>query len=378
MRMNWISVLIVAALAAGGCKQKSQNANEIVIGEFASRTGQTASFGESSHEGTMLALEQINAEGGVLGKKIRVISEDDGSDANQAVNVVQKLVNSDGVVAVLGEVASKRSLAGGGVCEQYHCPMLSPSSTNPQVTVENGKVKPYVFRICFTDTFQGRIDGKFALGQGWKKVAVMTNVDEDYSKGLSESFKKAFTPDGQVVAEESYNGGMQDFKSQLLLIKEKNPDAVYVSGYYNEVGLILPQARQIGLDVPFFGGDGWDSPQTVQLPAAQGSFYSDHFSPEDPRPEVKKFVQAYQAKYNKTPDAMAVLGYDSMRVVADAIKRAGKADRQAITDALAQTKDFPGASGTITIDAEHNARKPIVILQIKNNTAALYKTYPPE
>ena len=378
MRMNWISVLIVAAFAASGCKQKSQNTNDIVVGEFASRTGQTASFGQSSHEGTMLALDQINAEGGVLGKQIRLIPEDDGSDANQAVNVVQKLVNSDGVVAVLGEVASKRSLAGGGVCEQYHCPMLSPSSTNPQVTVENGKVKPYVFRICFTDTFQGRIDGKFASGQGWKKVAIMTNVDEDYSKGLSESFRKAFTPDGQVVAEESYNGGMQDFKSQLLLIKEKNPDAVYVSGYYNEVGLILPQARQIGLDVPFFGGDGWDSPQTQALPAAQGCFYSDHFSPEDPRPEVQKFVQAYQAKYNKTPDAMAVLGYDSMRVVADAIKRAGKADRQAITDALAQTKDFPGASGTITIDAEHNARKPIVILQIKNNVAALYKTYPPE
>ncbi|HSU67559.1 MAG TPA: ABC transporter substrate-binding protein [Tepidisphaeraceae bacterium] len=377
MRFKPAWVLAAVMMIAAGCKQK-QNTNEIVVGEFASLTGATASFGQSSHEGLVLALEQINAQGGVLGKQIRVITEDDASDANQAVNVVQKLVNSNNVCAVIGEVASKRSLAGGGVCDQYHCPMLSPASTNPDVTVENGKVKPYVFRICFTDTFQGRIDGKFAAGQNWKKVAVMTNVDEDYSKGLSNSFKKAFAGSGEIVAEESYSGDTKDFKSQLSRIRDKSPDAVYVAGYYNEVGLILPQAKQVGLNVPFFGGDGWDSPQTVKLPEAQGDFYSDHFSPEDPGPEVQKFVKAYQAKYGKTPDAMAVLGYDSMRVIADAIKRAGKPDRQAITGALAQTKNFPGASGTITIDAEHNARKPIVILQIKNQTATLYKTYPPE
>ena len=377
MRFRSALALAVIMMIAAGCKQK-QNGNEIVVGEYASLTGATASFGQSSHEGLALALDEINAEGGILGKKIQVITEDDASDANQAVNVVQKLVNSDGVCAVIGEVASKRSLAGGGVCDQYHCPMLSPASTNPDVTVENGKVKPYVFRICFTDTFQGRIDGKFAIEQGWKKVAIMTNVDEDYSKGLSSSFKKAYAGSGDIVAEESYSGDTKDFKAQLSRIRDKGPDAVYVSGYYNEVGLILPQAKQVGLNVPFFGGDGWDSPQARMLPEAQGDFYSDHFSPEDPRPEVQKFVKAYQAKYNKTPDAMAVLGYDSMRVIADAIKRAGKPDRQAITDALAQTKDFPGASGTITIDAEHNARKPIVILQIKNDTAALYKTYPPE
>lgn len=376
-RLGWALAAVMMIVA--GCKQQSQNGSEIVLGEYASLTGPTASFGQSSHEGLALALDEINAAGGVLGKKVRVITEDDASDANQAVNVVQKLVNADGVAAVIGEVASKRSLAGGGVCDQYRCPMLSPASTNPEVTVENGKVKPYVYRICFTDTFQGNIDGKFGLGQGWKKVALMANVDEDYSKGLSASFKKAFTGGaGEIVAEESYSGDTKDFKSQLSRIKDKNPDAVYVPGYYNEVGLILPQAKQVGLSVPFFGGDGWDSPQTNKIPEAQGDFYSDHFSVEDPRPEVKHFVQAYQAKYGKTPDAMAVLGYDAMRVVADAIKRAGKADRQAITDALAQTKDFPGASGTISIDAEHNARKPIVILQIKNDTASLYKTYPPE
>ena len=231
-----------------------------MVGEFASLTGPTASFGQSSHEGLILALEQINSAGGVLGKKIRVITEDDASDANQAVSTVQKLDNSDQVCAVIGEVASKRSLAGGGVCEQYRCPMLSPASTNPEVTVEGGRVKAYIFRICFTDTFQGRIDGKFATGEGWKKIAVMSNADEDYSKGLSSSFQQEFKSSGQLVAEESYGGDTQDFKTQLSRIKQASPDAVYVPGYYNEVGLILPQAKQVGLNVPFFGGDGWDSP----------------------------------------------------------------------------------------------------------------------
>lgn len=378
MRWNLIVTCVLAAVVAAGCKQKQQNANEIVLGEFASLTGPTATFGTSSDRGLQLALDEINASGGILGKRVRVIPEDDNSDANQAVNVVQKLVNSDNVLAVIGEVASKRSLAGGGVCDQYHCPMLSPASTNPEVTVENGKVKPYVFRICFTDTFQGRIDGKFAAQQGWKKVAVMTNIDEDYSKGLAKSFRKEFTKSGTIVADESYGGDTQDFKSSLSRIKEKAPDAVYVPGYYNEVGLILPQAKQVGLDVPFFGGDGWDSPLTRKLPEAAGDFFSDHYSADDPAPQVQNFVKAYEARYHETPDAMAVLGYDAMRVMADAIKRAGKLDRQAITEALAQTKDFPGASGTITIDADHNARKPIDILQLKNGTAVLYKTYPPE
>jgi len=378
MRWTLVAALAAAMAVAPGCKQQKQNANEILIGEYGSLTGATATFGQSSHEGLELALEQINKSGGVLGKQIRVITEDDRSDANEAVTAVQKLVNSDDVLAVIGEVASKRSLAGGGVCEQYHCPMLSPSSTNPDVTVEGGKVKTYIFRICFTDTFQGRVDGKFGAGQGWKKIAMMTNVDEDYSKGLAKSFRAEYTKAGTIVDEESYGGDTQDFKAQLSRIKQANPDAVYISGYYNEVGLILPQAREIGLGVPFFGGDGWDSPLTLALPAAQGNFYSDHYSSEERRPEVQEFVKAFQDKYHKTPDAMAVLGYDAMRVMADAVKRAGKADRQAITDALAQTKDFPGASGTITIDTEHNARKPIVFLQVKDHKDTLYKIYPPE
>ena len=363
-------------LAGAGCKQK-HNANEILIGEYASLTGDTATFGESSHKGLMLALDEINASGGVLNKKVRVVTEDERSDQNEAGSAVQKLINSDDVVAVIGEVASTRSLAGATVCQREQVPMLSPASTNPAITVENGKVRPWIFRICFTDEFQGRIDGRFATEAiknkpAWKRIAVMTNIDQDYSKGLSKFFHEAYGGSGAIVAEEQYSKRDMDYKAQLNRIKTANPDAVYVPGYYTEVTLILPQARQVGLDVPFFGGDGWDSAQTLKMPESQGDYYSDHFSAEDPSAPVQKFVKAYYAKYQETPDAMAVLGYDAGRVMADAIRRAGSTDKTAIRDAL------PGASGLITIDKDHNARKPIVVLKIDDHKATVFKTYPPE
>jgi branched-chain amino acid transport system substrate-binding protein len=382
--MRWkLGLVFAAAMLAGvGCKKKN-NANEIVIGEFASMSGDTATFGISSHNGLMLALDEINASGGILGKKVRIVTEDDRSDQNEAVSAVQKLINSDDVAAVIGEVASTRSLAGATVCQREQVPMLSPASTNPAVTMENGKVRPWIFRICFTDEFQGKIDGTFATQAikdkpAWKRVAVMTNIDQDYSKGLSRFFHQAYKGSGTVVAEEQYSKRDVDFKAQLNRIRTANPDAVYVPGYYTEVTLILPQAKQVGLDVPFFGGDGWDSSQTLAMTESQGDYYSDHFSAEDPSGPVQKFVKAYSAKYKETPDAMAVLGYDAGRVMFDAIRRAGSTNKTAIRDALGQTKDFPGASGSITIDRDHNARKPIVLLKIDNHKATVFKTYPPE
>jgi branched-chain amino acid transport system substrate-binding protein len=378
-----VRVILTLALGMAGCKKAGgagggANAKEILIGEYGSLTGGTATFGQSTHEGLLLAIEQVNAAGGALGKPIKVITADDRSDASEAVTAVQKLINSDGVVAVIGEVASKRSLAGAGICTRYKIPMLSPSSTNPDVTVENGHVRPWIFRICFTDTFQGRANGRFAADQNWKRIAVLTNSDEDYSKGLSKFFKQDYQGHGQIVADETYRNSDRDFKSQLTNIKNQNPDAVYVPGYYTEVKLILPQAKEIGLNVPFFGGDGWDSPETLALPEAQGDFYSDHYTPQDPSPRVQEFVTAYRAKYGKTPDAMAVLGYDAGKVVAAAIQRAGKAEPDAIRAALEQTKDFPGASGTITIDKDHNARKPLVEVQVRDQKPELFKVYSPE
>jgi branched-chain amino acid transport system substrate-binding protein len=371
-----IPILVLGCKEGSGTANKQDpNSKEIVIGEYGSMTGATATFGTSSHDGTMLAVDEINGAGGVLGKTIRIISEDDQSKADEAVNAVQKLINRDQVVAIVGEVASKRSLAAGNVCEKYQIPMVSPASTNPEVT----KGKKYVFRTCFTDDFQGTVNGAFAVKRGWKKLAILTDVNNDYSKGLAKYFRTEYEKSGSIIADESYREGDKDFKAQLTKIKATSPDAVFVPGYYTDVGLILRQARELGLTMPFFGGDGWDSPETLKLGAvADGCLYTDHYSPEDPSPQVQNFIEAYKKKYNKVPDAMAILGYDAMRVLADAIKRAGKVDSAAIRDELEKTKDFPGASGNITIDADHNARKPIKVLEIQGGKTKLVDSILPK
>lgn len=376
-RMHWFSLVAAALLLIGstsGCKRDGNtgSADEIRIGQYASMTGSTATFGQSSDEGVRLAEEQINAAGGILGKKVRVITEDDRSVSEDAVNAVSKLINRDKVVAVIGEVASKRSLAGAGVCQAAGVPMLSPASTNPEVT----RAGDFIFRICFTDDFQGRIGAVFAKDKGWKRIAILTDVANDYSKGLAKAFKENIDA-SSIVAEENFKEGDKNFEAQLNKLKAANPDAVYLSSYYTEVGLILTQARRLGLNVPFFGGDGWDSPMTLKNPATQGCYYSDHYAADWPRPQTLTFVKAYQAKYGKSPDAMAVLGYDSMLVMAEAIKKAGKAEPKAIRDALAKIKDFPGASGDITIDANRNVSKSIVVLKIQDNKAVIEKTYEP-
>jgi branched-chain amino acid transport system substrate-binding protein len=256
--------------------------------------------------------------------------------------------------------------------------MLSPASTNPAVTVENGQTKPWIFRICFTDDFQGRANAQFAIDRGWKKVAVLTDVDEDYSKGLSKFFKEGYKGHGEILADETYRNSDRDFQSQLARIQQAGVDAVYVPGYYTEVGLIAKQAAGISLKVPFFGGDGWDSAGTRESEFTQGYYYSDHYTADDPSPRVQNFIKAYTARWGSAPDAMAVLGYDAGKVLLDAIKRAGKADPAAIREALAGTRDFPGVSGDITIDAQHNARKPLVELQIRDQRARLVKAVTPD
>jgi branched-chain amino acid transport system substrate-binding protein len=372
MRFQTPMIWATAALfAVAGCKKGNSGASSktVDIGEYASMSGETATFGQSSHEGIMLAVEEANAAGGVLGKPINVISYDDRSDATEAVTAVQKLISQDKVCAILGEVASKRSLAGAGPCQQNKIPMVSPASTNVAVT----QTGDYIFRVCFTDDFQGRVCAQFAQKKGWKKVAIFTDVANDYSKGLTKEFQAVYpSAGGKIVAEESYRAGDNDFKAQLSKIKAAGVDAVFLPGYYGDVGKILRQARQIELKVPFFGGDGWDDPQTyLSLGSiSDGCYFTNHYSADDDRPEVKAFIAAYGKRYKengapKVPDAMAICGYDAARVLVDAIKRAGSTDPKAIRDALAQTKDFPGASGKITIDANRNALKPIVVLELK-------------
>jgi branched-chain amino acid transport system substrate-binding protein len=364
-------VLIAVALATAAAAQ-----DRIKVGEFASLTGGNASFGQSSHKGTQLAIEAINAAGGVLGKNLQLITEDDQSLAGQPATIVQKFIAEDKVVAVLGEVASSKSLEAAPICQQNHIPMISPASTNPKVT----EVGDYIFRICFIDPFQGTVMAKFALAQGWKKVAVLTDVKQDYSVGLADFFVKYFTAHGgEIVKEQKYSTGDKDFKPQLTSLKGAQPDAIFVPGYYAEVALIGKQARLLGLKVPLLGGDGWvgDSLLKVAGSSLDGSFFSCHFSAEDKSPAVQDFVAKFRARYQETPDDMAALGYDSAMILAEAIKRAGTTEGDKLRDAIAATQNHPGITGNITLDAQRNAAKPAVILTIRDGGFKFQETVAP-
>ena len=373
-----IPALGAAVLLSACGKSGSGGSGDIPVGEFASLTGKEATFGQSSHEGTQLAVEEINAAGGVLGKKINLITEDDESKSGEAATAVNKLLARDNVIAVLGEVASSRSNEAAPICQQNKIPMISPASTNPSVT----KTGDFVFRVCFIDPFQGTVMAHFAQNTlKAKRVAIFTDVKSDYSKGLAKFFKEAFTKaGGEIAVELDYNGSDKDFKGQLTSIKAANPDGVFVPGYYTDVALICIQAREIGLNVPFFGGDGWESSKLIEIggPAVEGNYFSTHYSVDAGTEKGKAFVAAYKKRYNgKVPDAMAALGYDSAEILADAIRRAGSTDGQKVRDALAATKDFDGATGKITINADRDATKPAVILQVKDGKFKYVETIAP-
>jgi branched-chain amino acid transport system substrate-binding protein len=378
-RLSAFAAALAAAAVFTGCNKPSGGpaGTAIKVGEYASLTGSEATFGQSSHKGTALAVDALNAAGGVLGKQIQLLTEDDQSQAGQSSTVVRKLISSDGVVAVLGEVASSRSLEAAPICQENKIPMISPSSTNPKVT----EVGDYIFRVCFIDPFQGTVMANFARKTlKLQNVAVLTDVKSDYSLGLAKFFKQGFTADGgKIVVDQNYSGGDKDFSAQLTAIKAANPDGIFVPGYYTEVGLIVLQARQLGLTCPVFGGDGWESSSLVPIggKALEGCYFSTHFSPQSTSPVVQNFVKAFEAKYQETPDAMAALGYDSAMILADAMKRAGSTDGAKVRDALAATKDFHGVTGDITIDASRNASKPAVILEIKDGKFQYVETIAP-
>ncbi len=350
----------------------------IKIGEFASLTGKEAVFGQSSHKGTLLAIEAANAAGGVLGKQIDLITEDNQSKPGESATIAKKLITREKVVALLGEVASSRSLEAGAVAQQYKVPMISPASTNPQVT-ERGN---YIFRVCFIDSFQGAALAKFAREDlKVQRVAILRSVSSAYSVGLAKYFKDRFVQDGgKVVIEPSFSEGDKDFKAQLTAIKAAAPDAIFLPGYYTEAALVCKQARDIGLTIPIFGGDGWEAPALVGIggKAVEGTYYSTHYSPEAPSATVKAFVKAFKERWNnEVPDAMAALGYDSALVLIDAIKRAGSTEPAKIRDALAATKNVDGVTGRTTIDAKRNASKPAVVIQVRDGEFRFVKGVEP-
>src|SRR6185369_6820855 len=294
--LRFLALILAFLLTPVGCKQAASDTEGSVIkvGEFASLTGKEAAFGQSSHKGTLLAIEELNAAGGVIGKKFEHIFEDNQSKAGESATIVKKLISRDKVIAVLGEVASGRSLEGAPICQQNKIPMISPSSTNPQVT----EIGDYIFRVCFIDPFQGTVMATFAKKTlKVKNVAVLTDVAAPYSVGLANFFKERFAADGgQIVLEQKYSSGDKDFKAQLTAMKASNPEAIFVPGYYTEAGLIVLQARQLGITVPMFGGDGWEAPELIQIGGAamEGTFYSTHYSPEDSAPAVQNFVKKFQ------------------------------------------------------------------------------------
>jgi branched-chain amino acid transport system substrate-binding protein len=352
-------------------------ADTIMLGEVGSLTGAQATFGVSTRNGIELALKEVNAAGGVKGKKVAVRVYDDQGKPEEAAQAVTRLITQDKVVLILGEVASSNSLAMAEKAQAAGVPMITPSSTNPAVT-EKGD---YIFRVCFIDPFQGAVMARFAR-ENLKadQVAILQDNKSAYSIGLTEVFQKTFAGlGGKVTTTESYSQGDTDFRAQLTAIKKTKPQAIYVPGYYSDVGVIARQARELGLTVPLMGGDGWDSEKLFELAgdALNGSYFSNHYSPDNPDPKTQKFIADYKAAYGGVPDALAALGYDAAKVAIAAIEKAKDLSGPAIRDAIAQTKDFPGVAGTVSLDKNRNAVKSAVILKVGDGKTEFVTTINP-
>jgi branched-chain amino acid transport system substrate-binding protein len=366
----------MGAKKSGAARVQDTGKGNIKIGHYGSMSGAQATFGQSTDKGIRLAIEEKNATGGVKGRKIELVTHDDAGKSQETAIVVTRLINDDKVVAILGEVASSLSLVGGPIAQKEGVPMISPSSTNPDVTA----VGDMVSRVCFVDAFQGYVAAKFAR-ENLKatKAAVLYDQAQAYSAGLANDFKTAFTSMGGTIAgEQAYTGGNLEVSSQLQSIKSAGAEVVFLPGYYSDVGTIIRKAREAGITIPFVGGDGWDSAELAKIAgdAINGNFYSNHYSHEETRPEVQKFVSAYKAKYNETPDGLAALGYDAAMLLFDAMERSWPGEGKPINGkelagAINSTKDFKGVTGTFSIDENRNAKKSAVILEYKNGVPTL-------
>jgi len=334
-----------------------------------------------------MAADEINSAGGISGRRIQLIVEDDQGQPQQAAAVVMKLITQDGVHGVLGEVASSNTLAAAPIAQRSRIPMITPSSTHPLIT----QVGDYIFRVCFIDPFQGEVMARFARNTlRARRAAIFHDIGSEYSRGLAVTFEDHFTRlGGRIVIRQSYQQTDADFMAQLAAIRAARPDVIYVPGYYGQVGVIARQARQIRIRQPLLGGDGWDAPPIWEIGGGSldGSYISNHFSVNDPSPLVQRFVRNYTARYNSSdnensttqePDAIAALGYDSMNLLADAIRRAGTTDRMRLRDAIAQTRNFMGVTGNITINSQRNAVKPAVVLELRNRRFIYRETIQPD
>jgi branched-chain amino acid transport system substrate-binding protein len=369
-RFLTLIAMVLAILAVFiGCQQAPKTLKVAILAPL---SGPVPTFGVSTRDGALLAIEEWNAKGGVLGVKITPIVEDSQCTPDPALNAAKKVIEQDKVHYIIGEVCSKASIPVSEYANSKKVIQVSPTSTNTAVTVDStGKTKDFIFRACFIDPFQGLVGANFAIQMGAKKAFIMLDQANDYVKGLAEAFEKSFTEKGgEVVGKESYTAEDKDFSAILAKVKQTKPDVVYLPDYYNIVNLATKQAKEKGINVPFMGGDGWDS-SDLDLKAAAGGFYTNHYSPDDPRPEVVNFLAAYGAKFKddqgkaKVPDALAALAYDATNILIQAIKDAG-ADNTAKVKVALEKITFNGVSGTITYDAQHNPVKSATILTVKD------------
>lgn len=365
--------VFMGALTGCGGGSKGADGDTIKVGGLLEMTGGSASFGISGKNGIDLALKKINEKGVLGGKKLSLVVADTKSEASEATNAMQKVISQDKVVAVIGPNQSSAVIAAGAINNGSKVVDITPMGTNPDVTVDpkTKKVKPYSFRTCFIDPFQGTVMASFASNDlKVKKAAIYIDNTSDYAKGLAQFFKENFVKNGgQVVIEEAYLQKDTDFKSTLTKIKAAQPDFIYIPGYYQEVGLIVKQAREMGITVPMAGGDGWDSaklPEIAGKAALENTFFSSLYSPDDTSDLNKEFVAEYKKAYNTNPDVFAALAYDSTLLVAKAIEDAGSADPAKIAEAMAKIKGFKGVSGEVTFNEEHNPIKSAVIIEHKD------------
>lgn len=380
MGLSLLVLLMVGVLA--GCGNSASK--DIKIGILNEMTGGNATFGTSSANGAKMAIKEANAKGGVLGKQIQGVIADNKSEPSEAANAMTKLATQDQVVAVTGTFSSSNAIAASNVAEASKMPYMAIGATNPKVTVDekSGKVKDYTFRVCFIDPFQGTVGANFVVNTlKLNKAVMLVDSSSDYSKGLASFFKEAFIKGGgTILAEEAYLQKDQDFKTILTKIKALNADVIYIPGYYEEVGKIVKQARELGITVPVVGGDGWDSPKLVEIGTAEAlnnTYFTNHYSVGDTSPTSQAFVEAYTKEYGQAPDAMAVLSYDGTNILIDAIKRANSVEPEKIREALAATKDYQAITGSTTLNETHDAVKNAVIIEMKDGKQLFKATVKP-
>ncbi len=375
------AILVLAFLFPALAATVPSHAKEIKIGLIAPLSGDVKTFGESVRNSFLIAVEEANARGGVAGMKITYVVQDDKNDATEAANVANLLVNQQRVKAIVGSVTSKATIPVSDIIQAAKIPAISPTATNPKVTVADGKRKDYMFRACFIDPFQGVVMAKFSRETlKGKSAAVLFDASNDYTKGIAEVFRDAFRKQGgKVAAFESYGKDDVDFSAILTKVKASGPDILFLPDYYNKVGLIAKQVREKGLKVRLVGADGWDSPDLVKIAgsAIEDGYFSNHYSPDDRRPEVAAWVKKYKEKHGQIPDAFATLAYDATNLLLEAIRKAGSDDPKKIRDALASIRDFKAVSGKSTLDRNGDMIKSAAILKIEGGKQKFVKMVNP-